>query len=134
MRIVVDTNVLISALISKGRSYSLIDALLASRHTLIISRPIIEEFLRVSSDRKIRRYVTSDDVASFLRTVVTKAIIVKIISTFHVLKSSDDLILQTAYEGKADVIATGDGHLLGLRIFKGVRILSISEVISMLFS
>ena len=130
MRIVLDTNVLISALISRGRSYSLVDSLLSSSHTLLLSRPIIEEFLRISSETKIKRYVVDDDMARFLRTILCKSSLVEIVSSFEVLESPDDLILQTAYDGRADVIVTGDGHLLKLHSFRGIRILSILEAVS----
>ncbi len=48
---------MISTLISKGRSYSLVTSLLASIHLVVLSRPITEEFVKISSERRIRRYV-----------------------------------------------------------------------------
>lgn len=132
MRIVLDTNVLISALISRGKSYSLVTSLLASIHTVVLSRPIIEEFVKISSETRIRRYVGDEDVASFLRTILSKSVVVEIASSFQVLKNSDDLILRTAYDGRAEIIVTGDGHLLGLRRFRGIKILSVSELSSIL--
>src|SRR5487761_289846 len=132
MRIVLDTNVLISALISRGKSYSLVTSLLASIHTVVLSRPMIEEFVKISSETRIRRYVGDEDVASFLRTILSKSVVVEIASSFQVLKNSDDLILRTAYDGRAEIIVTGDGHLLGLRRFRGIKILSVSELSSIL--
>lgn len=132
MRIVLDTNVLISALISRGKSYSLVTSLLASIHTVVLSLPIIEEFVKISSETRIRRYVGDEDVASFLRTILSKSVVVEIASSFQVLKNSDDLILRTAYDGRAEIIVTGDGHLLGLRRFRGIKILSVSELSSIL--
>jgi len=52
MRAVLDTNVLISALIKDGKPRRLLKALLGEAHTLIISEPMIEEFLRISADEK----------------------------------------------------------------------------------
>lgn len=129
MRILVDTNVLISSMIARGKPYAFVYKLLRSQNDLILSKPLVQEFLRVSSDSKIRRYVTAEDVAKFLRTVMAKAAMVEISSKFTILKSEDDVVLQTAYDGGADLIVTGDRHLLELKQFRGIRILRVSEAI-----
>ncbi len=100
MRVLLDTNVLISALIKDGRPKRLLNALLDERHTLLLFKPIIEEFSKVAADERIRRYVTSDDD-----------------------------ILRTAYDGQAALIATGDRHLLELKHFKGITILTVAQAL-----
>ena len=51
-------------------------------------------------------------------------------SNFKVIKNDpDDMILNTAYDGHADIIATGDKSLLGLRNFRKIKILSVSETL-----
>jgi len=129
MRIVLDTNVLISALIKDGKPGELIDALLTKPHTLLISRSIIREFSRIAADERIRRYVNPEDATAFLRMLVGRGEIVRVTSRFRLLKTPDDTILRTAYDGQANLIVTGDRHLLKLRQFKGIRILTVSEVL-----
>lgn len=131
MRTVLDTNVLISALIARGTPFKLLDVLLKGRHTIIVSRPIIEEFSAVAAEERIRRYVTAEDAASFLRTLVIRGIVVREKSRFRILKGPDDLILRTACDGKADLIVTGDKHLLELGYFRGIRIATVSEALQM---
>lgn len=131
MRTVLDTNVLISALIARGTPFKLLDALLKGRHTIIVSRPIIEEFSAVAAEERIRRYVTTEDAASFLRTLVMRGIVVREKSRFRIFKGPDDLILRTACDGKADLIVTGDKHLLELGHFRGIRIATVSEALQM---
>lgn len=55
-------------------------------------------------------------------------------SRFRVVSQdpSDNVILRTAYDGKADCIVSGDEHLLSLREFKGIEILSVSEMLELL--
>ena len=45
------------------------------------------------------------------------------------MKSADDAILRTAFDGKADLIVTGDKHLLGLVEFRGIKIRNVSEAL-----
>ncbi len=132
MRIVLDTNVLISALIRDGKPREFLDLLLAEHHTLILSRPIIEEFSRVAADQRIRPYTDSEEVVRFLRKLVAEASLVSLTSRFKVLNTPDDLVLRTAHDGKAHMIVTGDKHLLELASFKGFKILTVSEAMQYL--
>ena len=132
MRIVLDTNVLISALIRDGKPRELLDMLFRKHHTLILSRPIIEEFSRAAADQRIKHYADSEEVVRFLRTLVAGGLLVTLTSRFKVLNTPDDLILRTAYDGKAHIIVTGDKHLLELASFKGIKILTVSEAMQYL--
>jgi predicted nucleic acid-binding protein len=44
----------------------------------------------------------------------------------------DDTIIQTAYDSEADYIISGDKHLLLLKQFKGIRILTVDEMLNVL--
>lgn len=129
MRILLDTNVLISALIKTGKPSELLDTVLAKNHALILSRPIIEEFSKVVADPRIKRYVEPEEAAAFLRMLVARGVVVRVTSRARTLKSADDVILNTAYDGQADLIVTGDKHLLELKQFKGIEIMSVSEAL-----
>ncbi len=132
MRIVLDTNVLISALIRHGKPRELLDILFGKQHTLILSRPTIQEFSRAAADQRIKRYADSDKVERFLKTLVARSLLVSLTSRFKVLNTPDDLILRTAHDGKARIIVTGDKHLLELARFKGFKILTVSEAMQYL--
>jgi uncharacterized protein len=55
-------------------------------------------------------------------------------SKFKVVKEDpdDDAILQAAYDSKADYIISGDKHLLALKQFKNIRILTVDEMLNVL--
>jgi len=127
MRVVLDTNVLVSALIKAGKPRKLFEATVAGRHRLITSRPLIEELAKVLADSKVKRYVTSQEATVFQRLLVATAPTVDIKSEFRVLGSADDMVLRTAYDGRADLIVTGDKHLLDLESFRGIRIVTVSD-------
>ena len=132
MRVVLDTNVLVSALIKPGKPRKLFDVAVLGRHRLVTSRPLIEELVRVLEDERIRRYVTTQETTAFLRLLAATASTVDTRSKFSVLNSPDDMVLQTAYDGQADLIVTGDKHLLDLVNFRGIRIVTVSDAQALL--
>jgi len=130
MRVVLDTNVLVSALIKSGKPKRLLGAVLGPKHTLILSDPIIEEFSRVSADQKIAKYADDEAVAAFLGVLLSKAVFVRLKSKVRVFRNPDDDVLSTAKEGDADFVVTGDKHILELHEFKGIRIVTIEKALS----
>ena len=44
----------------------------------------------------------------------------------------DNIVLETALEGKADYIISGDGHLLKLKEFKGTKIVNSKEFLDLI--
>jgi len=134
IKVVLDTNVLISALIRTGKSRILLFEIVRGKAQLILSRGILEEFAEVAADHKIRKYIEEEDVTKFLRIISGTAKIVKIKSRFKVVKQdpSDDLVLRTAYDGGADYIVSGDEHLLSLKEFRGIKILTVNEISELL--
>ena len=126
MRVVPDTNVLISAEISaQGASGQLLDRLI-DVHDVVLSNPILDELtdvlfskfrydnLRIS---RVISHISADaeivEPATFDRQICRDP--------------DDDAILGTAVAGNADCIVTGDSDLLVLERFQGVDIVSPSE-------
>ena len=66
LRVALDTNVLISALIAKGKPRMLFYDVIEGKAILILSEEILEEFVAVTNDSKIKKYVTEKDVKEFL--------------------------------------------------------------------
>ncbi|MGI0023935.1 MAG: putative toxin-antitoxin system toxin component, PIN family [Nitrososphaera sp.] len=133
MRIVLDTNVLISSLIKEGKPRQVLTEVLR-KHELVASREIMEELAAVSNEPKIRKYVEQQDITDFLRDLAMSCQIVRIRSKFKVVREDpdDDAILRTAYDGKASYIATGDRHLLDMKSFRQVKIIAIDEMLEIL--
>src|SRR3990170_8727560 len=134
MNVVLDTNVLVSALIKTGKPREIFLKITEGRIQLILSRSILKEFSEVADDPRIRKYVDQDDIIAFLRIVGSVAKIVKVKSRFKVVKEDpdDDAVLRTAFDGKADCIVSGNNHLLSLGAFRGIRILTVDELLTSL--
>ena len=135
MRALLDTNVLVSALIKAGKPRELFNKL-AKDKQIVLSKAILEEFLDVIEDAKVAKYISKQDVAVFLETLGKGARIVQVKSRFKAVKadSDDDLIVRAAYDGKADYLVSGDWLLLSLKEFKGIKILTVDEMLNVLNS
>ena len=133
MKIVLDTNVLVSALIKKGKPRNLLFAILR-RHELVLSKGILEEFAETAADPKVRKYVSEQDVARLLKDIMNAVKIVRVRSNFKVVEEDpdDDIVLRTCYDGKAKYVVSGDRHLLALRTFRSIRIVTIDEMLKIL--
>jgi len=129
---VFDTNVLISGIIHIGKSKQLIDAVLEGKITLILSTPIIQEFKGVISRDKFK--LSRDQQRILANFLVRISNIVGIKSKFKAVKGDprDDIVLRTACDGEADYIVSGDEHLLSLKEFRGIKIVTVNEMLNFL--
>ena len=127
VRVVIDTNVLVSALIDDGKPRRLVVELL-DKHTVILSRQMLAELADVLSRDKF--FVTSSQVDRFVSSLVRISKIVPDNARFKaVLEDPDDnKVLNTAFSGRADFIVTGDHHLLVLRQFKKTKIVNVNQM------
>jgi putative PIN family toxin of toxin-antitoxin system len=134
LRVVFDVNVLVSSLITKGKPRKLWFKARRKSFALILSKEIISEFVKVMSREKFSRYVNEEDLRVFLQALYETALLVKTKSRFKIMKEDpeDDMVLRTAYDSKADYIVSGDKHLLSLREFEGIRIVSVDEMLKIL--
>jgi putative PIN family toxin of toxin-antitoxin system len=131
VRVVIDTNVLVSALIVGGKPRRLVLKLL-EEHTVILSLPILAELADVLARDKF--IVKTSQADRFLASLVRKSKIVTPGSRFKVISEDpdDDVVLNTAYNGKADYIVTGDRHLLSLKEFKMTKIVKVTQLLESL--
>ncbi len=134
--VVFDLNVLVSSLIIKGKPHNLWRRAKDNEFTLILSSEMFLELVNVVSRKKFEKYVTDIDIKLFLADLSRISKFVKVKSKFKVISEDpdDDIIVRTAYDGKADYIISGDRHLLALKEFKGIKILTIDAMLNVLNS
>jgi putative PIN family toxin of toxin-antitoxin system len=126
MRVVVDTNVLISAQIStQGASRRLLNRLIAD-HDVILSDVILGEVAETLLTKfSYDSALVSNVIAELMKVV---EIVEPVTFPEQICRDSDgDAILGTAVAGNADCIVTGDSDLLVLERFRDVDIISPSE-------
>lgn len=132
MRIVLDTNVLVSALISIGTPPALLyEAWVQGEFQLITSRAQIQELTRVLAYERLRPYIDSADAETLVETIDAVAAVVESPPEMGIAVDPDDnVILATAIAGQAELIVTGDkSHLLSLGHVEGIPIITPREAI-----
>lgn len=124
-RIVVDTNVFVSAIaLSRSVPRQAVNRMLDSG-VLLFSDATMTELVEVLRRPKFDRYVSAEDRAIFLGQLRTVAEFVPIIQVVRECRySKDDKFLEVALNGRADVIITGDADLLGMHPWREVAVLS----------
>ena len=127
-----DTNVLISALVGHGKPRRLLTELL-ERHQIVSSAQMLAEFVEVMSRDNFAE-VGRSRLASFLSILVRRTTIVSVKHTRRLIAQDpeDDMVLSTALKGNASYIVSGDEHLLDLKRFKGVKIVTVDEMLETL--
>lgn len=138
MRVVLDTNVWVSALITPtGTPATLLGKL--RDHVLISSEEMLEEVHRVlQKDRIVRRYnLTPKNIDDYLVNIRQK---VELVSAdqpdFPIVEAdpSDDMFLVGAVKGMADCIVSGDRHLLSIVKYQRIPIVSPATLLAFLES
>ena len=124
MKLLLDTNVLVAALVARGTCSDLLEHCV--RHDVVISsRPLLDE-LRDVLTRKFRQRAA--DVRATVRlfeetfTLVPPAPLEAPVCR----DTDDDVVLATARAGECAAIVTGDQDLLVLDPFQGIRVLAPS--------
>ena len=128
MRVVLDTNTLVSALLFGGTASRLVPLWQSGRIAILVSGPILEEYLRVLAYPKFRltdeeiRGVVEEEVLPFTETVTKPGRVVVPCRDPH-----DKKFLECAVGGRARYLITGDQDLQELGTYRGVTILSVGE-------
>lgn len=128
LRVVLDTNVLVSSVIApKGNAASIVSHWRNNDIEVVVSLAILVECYRVLHETRIKRkYRLSDQaVEEVIRELADHSRVVEytVRPTISKLIDPDDVeIIATALAGKATYIITGDQHLLSIKKFKGITI------------
>lgn len=129
MRIVCDTNVLVSGILFGGHARQIL--LLASRGRLtnFISDDILHEAKDVLLRPKFK--LSPQQVIAIIALFRDTFELVFPVQRHKVVQSDpdDDRILDAAVEAQAEIIVSGDKHLLSLGLWRGIRILSPAEFV-----
>ena len=128
MRVVLDTNVLVSALLFTGTSSELVPLWQRNAITVLLSRPILEEYLRVLSYPKFE--LSEEEIKGLIEEELLPYVeAIKPRSRLRVVKRdpSDDKFLECAVAGKAGIIISGDKDLLSLGRYRRIQILSPTQ-------
>jgi len=123
LRVVVDTNVYISAIFWGGKPRHVIDLGRDGKIQIFTSEDIEQEIL----DKLMTKFgLNSDDAGMVMADFSTFTKAVRISRRIHVVKddSDDDKFIECAVECGAEFIISGDKHLLKMKKYKGIDIMN----------
>ena len=126
MKVVFDTNILVSALVFPGgRGEAALQRIVEEKDQLLLSKPILDELLGILGRKFARDAEALSHAAVFLTEL---SLPVKPRQRLRVVKDDpDNRILECAVAGDAAIIVTGDKALLALREYKGVRVITLRD-------
>jgi putative PIN family toxin of toxin-antitoxin system len=127
MRVVIDTNIVISASIWKGKPGLVFDRVVRKLDILLVTDAIVAEIEEKCRDPKFSKFrallnATLIHVKEFGQTPRTAYPVSGICRD-----ADDDIYLECALSGQADYIVTGDTDLLILKEYRGIEIVNASQ-------
>ena len=122
MRVILDTNVLVSGIFFGGPPYRILKAWRDGKIELVVSNEILEEYYRVSESLALE--FPEVDIGPFLALLTFEA---ELVHTQSLPQPdcddpSDDKFLACALYSAVSIIISGDRHLLRIREFHGIKI------------
>jgi putative PIN family toxin of toxin-antitoxin system len=137
MRVVLDTNVVVSAAVNpKGPPAEVIRAWRSGSFEWVTSPALLDELERTLHSPRVRRYMAwgEEEVVQFVSVVRLRA---EVVSPTHRIDAisadpSDNRVLEAAVAAQADYVVSGDHHLLELKTYEGVPIVSPARFVAIL--
>jgi putative PIN family toxin of toxin-antitoxin system len=128
-RVTADSNIIISAFNWGGNPERLIDLARRGQIELAVSQPIIEEVARILGDKLGWR---PEDVIDARRRIAGFTTLVVPIETVDVVQvdPSDNRVLECAVAASSTVLVTGDRHVLALKSFRGIAIVTVRDFLN----
>ncbi|MFO7979925.1 MAG: putative toxin-antitoxin system toxin component, PIN family [Candidatus Aminicenantes bacterium] len=130
-KIVLDTNVFISALLFRGPTSRLVSFWQKETVSVLMSSEVLKEYAKVLSYPKFK--LTKKEIKGLLEQELLPYVIpIKVKRHLKVITQDpdDNKFLELALEGKADFILSGDKHLLDLKDFHGIQVMTPAEFFS----
>ncbi len=131
IKAVFDTNILISSIFWRGPPYRLMKKVINGEVLLFISLPIVKEVKKVL----LRDFnVPMEKVQEYVDLLISNSVMVSPAINLEVIEAdeTDNRILECAVGGKAEYIVSGDRHLLDLKAYEGIKIVTAAEMADIL--
>ena len=135
MRLVLDTNVVASAMLWGGTPKLLLQARRERRVELYTSTPLLAELTDILGRSKFAKKIMASllTVDQLVDHYVELVQVVRPTPTPRIVSDpDDDVVIGTALAAKADLLVTGDRPLLSVSEYQGVRIVSVTETLELI--
>lgn len=132
LRIVLDTNILLSAIVCNEKPRKLFQMGIDGKYKILISKETLDELSEVIQRPKFK--MTREDIVRIVSALMETGENVRITSNFKIISNDpdDNIIINTAYDGNADYIVSGDKDIKDLKNFRKIKIVSVDEMLKIL--
>jgi uncharacterized protein len=125
MRLVLDTNVLVSAILSSNSIPAKILNWGEDNGTILYSTATLNEVLSVLQRPKFSKYIDRDDIDGLSIRIKTVWLLVKILNAVQLCRDpKDDKFIDLAINGKASHLISGDSYLLILHPIQNISVIN----------
>ncbi|MDH4201123.1 MAG: putative toxin-antitoxin system toxin component, PIN family [Spirochaetia bacterium] len=123
-KIVIDTNVLISAILFSGIPNQVLQEVISERYHLYLSHDILNEFLHVLSRSKFK--LLEPQIKQFYEEIIHITNIVYPMQKLLIVKEdpSDNMLFECAIEANANFIVSGNKHVLNVKKYKNIEVIT----------
>ncbi|MFH0836744.1 MAG: putative toxin-antitoxin system toxin component, PIN family [Candidatus Aenigmatarchaeota archaeon] len=130
IKVTLDTNVLVSGTFWTGNSYRILNLIDHGEIVSIFSIVIIDEYVRIVESDELLNKIEEKKlmIVKNIQKIFNNSIIVEPTQKINITEDPDDnKIIECALEGNVNFIISQDNHLLKLKEFRGIRIVTPEE-------
>ncbi|MBO4692394.1 MAG: putative toxin-antitoxin system toxin component, PIN family [Bacteroidales bacterium] len=126
MRIVIDTNVVASAVFFGGKPYQLLRHIMENRVDVVASKEIVDEYEEIVLRLKQKYPDISTKIP--LQDFLARFEIIRVTSDIRISRDpDDDKFISCAVDGRCIYIVSGDSDLLSIENYEGIEILTVAD-------
>ena len=132
MKVVLDTNIWLSAIFWRGEAYKLIEEIEDKKINVIITKEIILEITDVlNKEAKFQKFIKNRKLAieDLIRTIIYMGKLIITKNKLNVIKEhdADNKILEAGIDGNVNYIISYDNHLLKVKEYEDIKIITPTE-------
>lgn len=136
MKIVLDTNTWLSAIVWRGEANKIIEAIIDKKIEVIITQEILSEIIDVLNRERFEDFIENkkDKIEDLLRVIISISTLIETKNKIALIKEDpkDNIILEAASEAKIDYIVSYDRHLLNMIQFNKIKIITPADFLKLI--
>lgn len=128
LRTVIDTNIFISAVLFSGVASKIVEYWQRGDFVYLLSKPILEEYIKVLSYNKFK--LTEKEIKNIVKNALLPFVeLVECKTKIDIIQEDpqDNIFIAASLDGNASFIVSGDYHLIKLRQYKHIKIISLAD-------
>ena len=136
MKVVLDTNTLISAIVWRGEANKIIEVALNKKIEIIITKEILAEVIDVLNRERFDDFIENkkEKIEDLIRVILSFSTLIETKTKIELIKEDpkDNIILEAALDGKTSYIISYDRHLLNMIEFNKIKIMTPTDFLKLI--